>query len=940
MEKAMNDMALEEEANIQRQYHIKIGMLSPERVLELSSGEIVTAETVNYRNDHPASGGLFSEKIFGPIKNWECRCGKYKKKYYAGVVCDKCGVEVTTSSVRRERFGHIELNCNIVLPQYFYGTPSILATVLDIPQKYLEQIVLLDLEVDTDRYWNYENKMQALVDKNDDLHGRHQCGTEALKSILESVNLEDELNKINEILNISYGYLAQPYLHRKEVIESFINSGNKPEWMITSRLLVLPVGLRPIVEYQGKKYFSEINDRYRILIERNRLLGRLLKISAPDVVLRSQKRMVQMSIDTLFDSKLEKEGQGNAIHESLIDRRRRMIHRYIDYSASGAVVPRNSIDIEKIGIPEYVVKEIFQPFIVYTLVEKGFAHNVKSALKMIGRCADSVAEIIVDLSSTFVVLVCTNNNKMTALNVQITNSDCFLVNPIVYRLWEIERFNNKSVRVFAQLSDESIEEAIEKFGVQSQIISAYTDEVQLLPSRYAIRWLSQMSKINFDNNRRFINKDEPYCAYENDCLKMTEKIIIHCHTMNGFDYEEETSLGRIIINEFLPQNMGNINRTSFKNKYYLEHNHEFEEDDVMCLLNQIYEMFGSKKYLEVLREYEKVMSRYYNAVQVECEIPGDAIQKIQNSERLKLEIQCMKKMSGNLQLSDVPTYVREVRIKYQDQDLNSYMWKWIRNRVIAEDIYDFADILVSKGEVISYEVYQRLLEKNVYKISIYESEITQDGKYSRIAYGKGVKGNPFKIAVMAVIDRIDRVDYWTAATFFKILLSDEIIGLDDKLEKIIKYIPKEGFIWTHLMKSYNSVEHEINLSLLNKTELVSAKTYLLMRLLQLQNVEISLRLLELLIKACVHGRGLKCDESIILLSPENNLRKFGEYALKTLTISFDSEEMIGTYGKINIGVESEYIEKYKEDEKYDDIGRDEFDDEDLYFDDDLFEDFE
>ena len=182
MEKAMNDMALEEEANIQRQYHIKIGMLSPERVLELSSGEIVTAETVNYRNDHPASGGLFSEKIFGPIKNWECRCGKYKKKYYAGVVCDKCGVEVTTSSVRRERFGHIELNCNIVLPQYFYGTPSILATVLDIPQKYLEQIVLLDLEVDTDRYWNYENKMQALVDKNDDLHGQHQCGTEALKS--------------------------------------------------------------------------------------------------------------------------------------------------------------------------------------------------------------------------------------------------------------------------------------------------------------------------------------------------------------------------------------------------------------------------------------------------------------------------------------------------------------------------------------------------------------------------------------------------------------------------------------------------------------------------------------------------------------------------------------------------------------------------------------
>ena len=194
---------------------------------------------------------------------------------------------------------------------------------------------------------------------------------------------------------------------------------------------------------------------------------------------------------------------------------------------------------------------------------------------------------------------------------------------------------------------------------------------------------------------------------------------------------------------------------------------------------------------------------------------------------------------------------------------------------------------------------------------------------------------------MAVIDRIDRVDYWTAVTFFKILLSDDIIGLDDKLEKIIELIPKEGFIWTYLMESYNSVEHEINLSLLNKTELVQIKTYLLMRLLQLQNVEISLRLLELLIKTCVHGCGSKYDErSIILLSPENNLRKFGEYALKTLTISFDSEEMVQTYGKINIGSKVECIEKRKEDEKYDDIDFDKFDDEELYFDDDLFEDFE
>ena len=195
----MGDMLVEENTGIREQFHMKINMLSPERVYELSSVEVKTSETLNYKDNHPASDGLFSERIFGPMKDWECRCGKYNKKYFAGVICDSCGVEVTTSNVRRERFGHIELDCNVVLPQYFYGEPSILATVLDLPQKYVEQIVLMDLPVDAEEYWSYENKMKALVEQKEPTFTFYR-GTEAIKHILRNIDLNEEMNKINEIL--------------------------------------------------------------------------------------------------------------------------------------------------------------------------------------------------------------------------------------------------------------------------------------------------------------------------------------------------------------------------------------------------------------------------------------------------------------------------------------------------------------------------------------------------------------------------------------------------------------------------------------------------------------------------------------------------------------------------------------------------------------------
>lgn len=915
MERAMSDMLVEENTNIREQFHMKINMLSPERVYELSSGEVKTSETLNYKDYHPASDGLFSERIFGPMKNWECRCGKYKKKYFAGVICDRCGVEVTTSNVRRERFGHIELNCNVVLPQYFYGEPSILATVLDLPQKYVEQIILMDLPVDAEEYWSYENKMKALIDKEDTIYGYYH-GTEAIKHILRKLDLNKELNKINDILEISYGYLAQSYLHRKEVIESFIKSGNMPEWMITSRILVLPAGLRPIVEFNGKKYSSDLNDRYKVLIERNRLLHRFLHMSVPEVVLRLQKRMVQIAVDALFDSKLEKEDYEKVLTESLINRRQRKINRYVDYSASGQVIADSRIEIGCLGVPEFVVKEVFRPFIAAQMVSNSYGKvsNIKGAFKYLDKqkdgslkakkdkvktINDAVSDALKDLERTFVVLVTTPGSFITALNIYITRNSCFTVNPALYRMWGMEAEYAKDIKVFAQLSDDAAEEALEKFGVRGQVLSNFTEDIQLKPSEFAIRWLIQMSKIFTDNNRMVISQGEAYCAYENKCLSLNEKITIHCYTVNGFDYKEVTSLGRIIINKFLPQNMGVVNRSSFKNKYYLEHNYEFDEMRVKALLRKIYDMFGTNTYIDVIAKLESAAGKYSNVIPVELEPRKIELRRAKNSYYLREELRIIKQKCRGLCFSEKPSDVIEIKTQYKEQLMTTYIRKYLRNRIIAQDIYDFADLLAAKGEQITDEVYCILNDKNINVISVYDGDISSQGEYPEKAYGKSINGNPFKIGVMALVYFIDKVDYDSANDAVRLLLND-IVEEDDILSKVIKAAPREGFIGRAITKACQE-DGVIKMSLLATTEQVQLKTYLIFNLLETNEEQISLRLLELLVKACVANDIDTADgRQLILHSKDNDLQMFGEYALKSVNIPLNSERVVEEYGTVNI----------------------------------------
>lgn len=962
----MSDMLVEENTSIREQFHMKINMLSPERAYELSSGEVKTSETLNYKEYHPASDGLFSERIFGPMKDWECRCGKYKKKYFAGVICDRCGVEVTTSNVRRERFGHIELDCNVVLPQYFYGEPSILATVLDLPQKYVEQIVLMDLPVDAEEYWLYENKMKALTNPEDSAYSFYR-GTEAIKFILQNLDLDEELNKVNEILEISYGYLAQPYLHRKEVIESFIKSGNKPEWMITSRILVLPAGLRPIVDFNGKKYSSDLNDRYKIIIERNRLLHRFHDMSAPEVVLRSQKRMVQVAVDALFDSKLEKEDYEKVLTESLINRRQRKINRYVDYSASGQVIADSRIEIGYLGVPEFVVKELFRPFIAAQMVNNSYGKvtNIKSALKLLDKhrdgileaqrgkiktISDAVSDALNDLEKTFVVLVTTPDSFITALNICITSNSCFTVNPVLYRMWNMESEYTKNIKVFAQLSDDAAEESLEKFGIRNQVLSDYTDDIQLKPSGFAIKWLIQMSKIVTDKDRMVISQGEAYCAYENKCLTLNEKITIHCHTTNGFDYEEETSLGRIILNEILPQNMGIINRASLKNKYYLEHNYEFDEKKVKGLFRQIYDMFGADTYINVITKLESAAGKYSNVIPMRTETGIIGFGRKKNSDYLKDELQTIKQRCRDLCLTEKEPNVIEMKTQYQDQRMTSYVRKYLHNRTIAQDIYDFADILIAKGEQITDKVFGILDDKNINIISVYDGDITSQGEYPKKAFGKYMQGNPFKISIMALAHFIDKVDYDSANDVVRLLLSDTV-EVDDNLSKVVKATPSEGFIGRAITKA-SQEDGVIKMSLLATPEQVHLRTYLVFKLLETDEERISLRLLELLVKVCVTNDISTADgRQLILHSKDNDLQIFGEYALKSIDIPLNSETVVEEFGAVNI-IKEEKQDRFvsnvtgDDDELFtdDELSLDEDDllDEDELMDDDLydFDDFE
>ena len=392
---------------------IKIGLASPDKIHEWSHGEVTKPETINYRTLKPEREGLFCEKIFGPSKDWECHCGKYKKIRYKGVVCDRCGVEVTKASVRRERMGHIELAAPVSHIWYFKGIPSRMGLILDISPRILEKVLYFASYIVLDPGESNLEYKQVLSEKEfqdaRETWGnkfRAGMGAEAVKELLQAIDLEAEATELQAALNDSSGQKRARVIKRLEAVEAFRGSGNKPEWMIMDVIPVIPPDLRPMVQLDGGRFAtSDLNDLYRRIINRNNRLARLLKLGAPDIIVRNEKRMLQEAVDALIDNGRRGRpvtGPGNRPLKSLSDMlkgkggrfRQNLLGKRVDYSGRSVIVVGPELKIYQCGLPKEMAIELFKPFVMKELVAKGISQNIKNAKKLVERLDGQVWDVL------------------------------------------------------------------------------------------------------------------------------------------------------------------------------------------------------------------------------------------------------------------------------------------------------------------------------------------------------------------------------------------------------------------------------------------------------------------------------------------------------------------------------------------------------------------
>ena len=393
---------------------IKIGLASPEKIMSWSHGEVKKPETINYRTLKPEKDGLFCERIFGPNKDWECHCGKYKKIRYKGVICDRCGVEVTKASVRRERMGHIALAAPVSHIWYFKGIPSRMGLILDLSPRTLEKVlyfasyIVLD-KGNTDLQYKQvlsEKEYREAVDKWGRASFRVGMGAEAIQELLKAIDLDKDSEELKSKLEDASGQKRARIIKRLEVVEAFKASGNKPEWMIMDVVPVIPPDLRPMVQLDGGRFAtSDLNDLYRRIINRNNRLARLLELGAPDIIVRNEKRMLQEAVDALIDNGRRGRpvtGPGNRPLKSLSDMlkgkqgrfRQNLLGKRVDYSGRSVIVVGPELKIFQCGLPKEMAIELFKPFVMKELVSRGIAHNIKSAKKMVERSQSEVFDVL------------------------------------------------------------------------------------------------------------------------------------------------------------------------------------------------------------------------------------------------------------------------------------------------------------------------------------------------------------------------------------------------------------------------------------------------------------------------------------------------------------------------------------------------------------------
>ena len=618
---------------------IKIGLASPEKIREWSRGEVTKPETINYRTLKPEKDGLFCERIFGPSKDWECHCGKYKKIRYKGVVCDRCGVEVTKASVRRERMGHIELAAPVSHIWYFKGIPSRMGLILDLSPRTLEKVLYFANYIVLDPADSGLQYKQVLTEKEyqdaREAYGynfRVGMGAESIMELLKAIDLEKDAAELKAELVDATGQKRARIIKRLEVVESFRESGNRPEWMIMTAIPVIPPDLRPMVQLDGGRFAtSDLNDLYRRIINRNNRLKRLLELGAPDIIVRNEKRMLQEAVDALIDNGRRGRpvtGPGNRALKSLSDMlkgksgrfRQNLLGKRVDYSGRSVIVVGPELKIYQCGLPKEMAIELFKPFVMKELVQNGTAHNIKNAKKMVERLQPEVWDVLEDVIKEHPVML---NRAPTLHRLGIQAFEPILVegkaiklHPLVCTAFNAD-FDGDQMAVHLPLSVEAQAECRFLLLSPNNLLKPSDGGPVAVPSQdmvLGIYYLTQERPGAAGEGKIFKSVNEAILAYENQAITLHSKIKVRVtKTMPGGEEITgivESTLGRFIFNEIIPQDLGFVDREKEENKLLLEIDFHVGKKQLKQILEKVINTHGATATAEVLDAVKAIGYKY------------------------------------------------------------------------------------------------------------------------------------------------------------------------------------------------------------------------------------------------------------------------------------------------------------------------------------------
>ena len=647
---------------------IKIGLASPEKIREWSRGEVTKPETINYRTLKPEKDGLFCERIFGPSKDWECHCGKYKKIRYKGVVCDRCGVEVTKASVRRERMGHIELAAPVSHIWYFKGIPSRMGLILDLSPRTLEKVLYFANYIVLDPADSGLQYKQVLTEKEyqdaREAYGynfRVGMGAESIMELLKAIDLEKDAAELKAELVDATGQKRARIIKRLEVVESFRESGNRPEWMIMTAIPVIPPDLRPMVQLDGGRFAtSDLNDLYRRIINRNNRLKRLLELGAPDIIVRNEKRMLQEAVDALIDNGRRGRpvtGPGNRALKSLSDMlkgksgrfRQNLLGKRVDYSGRSVIVVGPELKIYQCGLPKEMAIELFKPFVMKELVANGTSHNIKNAKKMVEKLQPEVWDVLEDVIKEHPVML---NRAPTLHRLGIQAFEPILVegkaiklHPLVCTAFNAD-FDGDQMAVHLPLSQEAQAECRFLLLSPNNLLKPSDGGPVAVPSQdmvLGIYYLTQERPGNPGEGKFFKSVNEAILAYENKVITLQSRIKVRI-TKTMPDGTEmtgivESTLGRFLFNEILPQDLGFVDRSIPGNELLLEVDFLVGKKQLKKILEKVIDTHGATKTAEVLDAIKATGYKYSTRAAMtvsisDMTVPPQKPEMIQNAQNI------------------------------------------------------------------------------------------------------------------------------------------------------------------------------------------------------------------------------------------------------------------------------------------------------------------